>query len=311
MKSNTILCLWLTIVAITATVEVVRACDGGCPVVVNYASGLFPNYQKNFIGLRTRFNSFSSAEGHTDLNISGETTENLYAIDLQARYYPHRRVQLMTFVPLQYNHMTVGNTQQSLMGIGDVALLGFYNVYNSNFLDSSKTTHVKHNLLLGGGIKAPTGAFNAKDEQDVLLSPTFQMGTGAWSFIMSGVYSWRHEKWGFNANATYQINLANPNGYQMGNQLSGRLTGFGVFELKKWTIVPQIGVQAENTANNFNNEFRRIYSGGSQLLSIIGLDFYYKKLQIGLSYEQPLWQEIAGGQMHNHARFALNLNYLF
>jgi len=68
MKSNIILLLWLIVSTIAATSEVAIACDGGCPVVVNYASGLFPNYQKNFVGLRARFNSFSSAEGHTDLN---------------------------------------------------------------------------------------------------------------------------------------------------------------------------------------------------------------------------------------------------
>jgi hypothetical protein len=187
--------------------------------------------------------------------------------------------------------------------------LGFYQVYNNVLQDSSAKT--QHNLMLGGGVQAPTGNHRALDKDGVPLPIAFQLGTGAWSFILSGAYTLRQKKWGINWSTTYQINTANPEGYQLGNQWSSSMVGFGVIKAKAWTFAPQGGLQLEHLARNKNRGYDRIYSGGTQLLATASLQCYYKNIQIGLEYQQPVWQYMASGQVHSEARLMAQFNYLF
>ncbi len=288
----------------------VHACDGGCPTVTNYYNGLFPQYQKHFLGFRMRYNSISSLGGHSDLGLTAQSKESFYSMELMGRFYPHKRLQILAFVPFNLNQLSSPSQQETVAGLGDISILAFYNIFNSDFKDSSRSK-LLHSLQIGGGIKLPTGSFDQQGQDDLLLSPTFQLGTGSTDFILSSIYTLRYQKVGFNSNITYKINLANRYQYKIGNQLSGRLTGFGLIQFDQWLLVPQIGLQIENTAKNRSKEFVRTNTGGTQLLSIVGLGIYYKKIQIGLSYEQPIWQQIANGQVQNHARFMASINYLF
>ncbi len=297
-----LLCLGLTPTA--------QACDGGCPVVSSFDNGLFPNYQKHYIGLRARYSSLLAHNGHDGLTAGQATQESYFGMDIQARFYPHRRVQVLTYLPYNYNVQTIeGGATEKTLGFGDMTVLGFYNVYNTNFVDSG--AHVQHNLLVGGGLKVPTGDYQVKGNDDVLLSPTLQSGTGAWSFLLSAVYTLRHDKLGLNASATYQINLANPLGYKLGNQFQSSIVGFGVWKTKKTTFVPQLGIQLEQLDYNTNDGYTRQFSGGTQLLAVAGMSLYYQSFQFGVQYQQPIWQKMASGQLHNAARFTATINYLF
>ncbi|MGH1336806.1 MAG: hypothetical protein ACRBFS_11835 [Aureispira sp.] len=284
-------------------------CDGGCPTLGNYQNGLFPNFQKNFIGLFGRYSSLGALNGHDGL--TGEHTRDYYYnLGIQTRIYPHPRLQLLAYIPYKINiQETEDKTPTRLIGLSDVSVLAFYQVYNNTLKDSLAKT--QHNLMLGGGVQAPTGNHRAVDADGVALPVAFQLGTGAWNFILSGAYTIRQKKWGLNWSSTYQINLANPEGYKMGNQWSNSLVGFGILKAKDWTFAPQGGLQLEHLARNTNRGYDRIYSGGTQLLATASLQCYYKNFQIGVEYQQPIWQQMASGQIHNEARLMAQFNYLF
>lgn len=284
-------------------------CDGGCPTVGSYQNGLFPNFQKHYIGLLGRYSGMGALNGHDGL-AGQHTRDYYYNITLQARIYPHPRVQLLAFLPYKINiQETEDNKRTRLMGFSDISVLAFYQVYNNALSDSS--AKIQHNVMLGGGIQVPTGVHRAMGSDGVPLPIAFQLGTGAWSFILSGAYTLRQKKWGINWSSTYQINMANPEGYQLGNQWSNSLVGFGVLKAKSWTFAPQAGLQLEYLAHNKNRGYDRIYSGGTQLLATASFQCYYKNFQIGLEYQQPIWQKMASGQMHNDARLMAQFNYLF
>ncbi len=285
------------------------ACDGGCPVIGNFQNGLFPNFHKHYIGLMGRYSTLGTLNGHDGL--SGQPTRDAYySLSLQTRIYPHPRVQIMAFIPYKINlQQAADDASTQLNGLGDVSLLAFYQVYNTARLDSNAQT--QHNLMLGGGLQAPTGAHRAVDSDKVPLPVAFQLGTGAWSFVLSGAYTLRRPKWGINLGSTYQINMTNAEGYQLGNQWSTSLVGFGVFKAKNWTFAPQAGLQVEQLARNKNRGYDRVYSGGTQLLATVSCNVYFKNIQVGVEYQQPLWQELASGQVHNEARLMAQVNYLF
>lgn len=302
--------IWGSVLLALVYISPSHACDGGCPTVTSYYNGLFPQYQKHFIGLRWRFNSVSSVEQNVDLGLSDQIRESFHSFELMGRFYPHKRIQIMAFVPINYNLMTDYRGQQQLFGLGDASILVLYNIFNSDFRDST-ISKVQQSLLVGVGVKMPTGNFNKRATGDILFSPTFQLGTGSTDFIFSIIYTLRYKKVGFNSNITYKANLANKNQYKIGNQLTGRVVGFGLLESKGWMFVPQLGLQVEHNAKNSHKEFIRKHSGGSQLVGILGLSVYFKKIQIGISYEQPIWQNNAEEQVENNARFMANINYLF
>jgi hypothetical protein len=277
--------------------------------VGNYQNGLFPNFYKHYIGFAGRYSAMGALNGHDGL--SGQPTQDrYYSLQLQGRFYPHPRVQLLAFLPYRTNFQQTADTRNTqLHGLGDASLLVFYQVYNNTRVDSAART--QHNLLLGGGLQVPTGNYRALGNDGLPLPIAFQLGTGAWSFLISGAYTLRQKKWGINLSSTYQINTVNPEGYQMGNQWRNSLVGFAVLKAKKWTFAPQAGLQLEQLARNNNRGYDRIYSGGTQLLATASWNVYYKNLQLGIEYQQPLWQAMASGQIHNEARLMAQINYLF
>jgi len=288
----------------------VQACDiCGCGVG-GYYSGMLPQYHKHFIGLRWRFSNFKSNIGH-ETNNSGEFSREYYhSLELMGRFYPHRRVQILAFVPLNYHLRTMPSETTHLVGLGDVSLIVLYNIYNTSFL-AEKT--VKHNLLFGGGIKAPTADFQRKDNQGELLTASFQLGTGSVDFMVTTLYTVRHKRWGVNINATYKINLPNKNAYQFGNQLTAAATAFFLhkFEKTDWGLMPKAGVQFEHANYNLTNGYKRVNTGGNQLVATLGLEIYYKRIQLGLNYQQPTWQNLSDGLVEAGPRFMANVNYLF
>lgn len=286
------------------------ACDiCGCGVG-GYYSGMLPQYHKHFIGMRWRMSMFKSDIGHEGEGISAFSKEYFHSLELMGRFYPHRRVQLMAFVPLNY-HVRVAPTETNhLVGLGDISIIALYNFYNTSFIAEKET---KHNFLMGGGIKVPTGAFQRTDAQGELLTPSLQLGTGSVDFLVTALYTLRYKRWGMNTNATYKINLPNKNTYKFGNQLTASATAFFLHKLKdkEWGFMPKLGVVFEHANYNLKNGYKRINTGGNQLLATAGLEIYFKKIQVGLNYQQPTWQHLSDGLVESGPRFMANINYLF
>lgn len=304
---KTILIL-LSIVLVVSTST--SACDiCGCGVG-GYYSGMLPQYHKNFIGLRWRFSSFSSDLGHEGEGINAFSKERFQSLELMARFYPHRRVQILAFVPLAYNVRVAPEETNELFGLGDMSVIALYNIYNTSFIAEKD---LKHNLLAGVGVKAPTGSFQRTDAQGEQLTPSLQLGTGSVDFLTTAVYTMRYKRWGVNANVTYKINLPNSDTYQFGNQFMAATTVFFLHKIKDkdWGIMPKLGLAFENASYNLKNGYKRINTGGSQLIATAGLEVYYKKFQLGVNYQQPTWQTLSDGLVQSGPRFSANVNYLF
>lgn len=312
MKKTLLMLVMLLGFSITTT----EACDiCGCGVG-GYYSGMLPQFHKHFIGLRWRFSQFKSYPDHyTDpaSSLAAPSREYFHSFELMGRFYPHRRVQLLAFVPLNYNYQHTAlatPVEHELVGLGDISLMALYNVYNTSFIAEKD---IKHNVLLGGGIKLPTGAFQRTDEGGNQFTPNFQLGTGSVDFLLAGIYTFRYKRWGVNTNVNYKINLPNVETYRFGNQLKAVLTAFFLhkFEKTDWGILPQVGLAIEYAGYNFKNGYKRINTGGQQLLATVGLEVYYKDIQLGATYQQPTWQDLSDGFVEAGPQFMVNINYLF
>lgn len=288
-----------------------QACDGGCPVMGSFFNGFLPQYQRHFMGMNWRYSSFYASNAH-DGHSTSPSSEFYQSLELTGRFYLHPRVQVMAFVPVNFHTMKNAESKTQLIGLGDITLMGSYDIWNTELSDTGQRVS-NHSLIIGGGIKVPTGAFQKQDASGILYTPSFQLGTGSVDFLVNTRYTFRHRKIGWNTNWTYKMNLPNANGYRLGNQLMGNLFFFTILDNHHagWGFVPRAGVQFEHSSNNQNNGFLRTFSGGSQVLTSAGLDFFYKRIQVGFSYEQPIYQDIAQGHIENKSRFNATFNYLF
>jgi len=131
-----------------------QACNVcGCGVG-NYHYGILPQFRKNFVGIRYRHSSYVSTldDSHSDVF----SYETFRTAELWARFYPAKKVQIFAFVPFNVNERKEGMTVKKLNGLGDIVISANYNLINTY---DSLGAFLTHNLLIGGGVKLPTGQY--------------------------------------------------------------------------------------------------------------------------------------------------------
>jgi hypothetical protein len=116
----------------------------------------------------------------------------LNSVDLSLAYATSERFSLALTVPLAYS--TIENTQPDLLrhqvstgGVGDINLMG-------NLWLGAPTRHLNGNVLLGLGVKAPTGSNHVTgafhDAQgnvsQVPVTQAVQLGDGGWAVLLQG-----------------------------------------------------------------------------------------------------------------------------
>jgi hypothetical protein len=300
--------LLIAVISISINNSTVRACDvcGGSGAFYN---GMLPLYYKHFVGFRYRFSSFRSDLGHQSA-VSEYSQEYYHSFELTGRFFLHRKVQLLAFLPVNYHQQFSSNESVSIAGQGDLSVMALYDLYNSSLINEKP---LKHKLLLGGGVKLPTGPFQKRNQDGELLNPAFQIGTGSFDFIINSVYTLRYKSIGLNVNAAYKINLPDKNDYKFGNQFSATTTFFVLYKSKKSEdgLLSKFGLSFENANYNLKGGYKRVSTGGNILFASAGFDIYYKKINIGINFQYPVYQLVSEGLVSAGLQSTININYLF
>jgi hypothetical protein len=270
--------------------------------------GIMPQVGRQFVGVRYRTSSFDS-----HLNSMLRTREQFQSAELWGRFYPIKRLQVLAFVPYFFNQQNEVNTgrQVSLQGLSDITALASYNVFNT-FWDSTYTGRMNHSLLLGGGIKLPTGRYKY-DIGDLsnVANPNFQLGTGSTDFLLTVLYSMRLGNWGWNTDFVYKLNTTNSNQYRFGNRLTTSSLVFYVKEIGNLTLMPNAGLYAEIAAQDQHRGTHNNRTGGSLTMVNAGLEVFLKRLTIGSTYQHPIFQNLANREVHADARATVHLTVMF
>ncbi|MFZ5593893.1 MAG: transporter [Pseudomonadota bacterium] len=164
------------------------------------------------------------AKGEIEPNHHREIRTNNELMQLDASYGITRKFAVTLAMPLMNNrlheHFTIHEhagskeehfSSQTFSGLGDLRLIGKYALHIS----------IRHLLVGGLGIKAPTGEYKLLNTSGAITEPTIMPGTGSWDGIASVYYSYQikpHRMDAF-ASASYQITTKNSLDYQFGNTL--------------------------------------------------------------------------------------------
>lgn len=284
----------------------------GCASGANY-NGILPQYRKNIIALRHRYRGFDQAIKQTNGGyLNSAYTYSTY--ELWGRIYLKDRLQLFFSVPYTINTLTDETGKSTLTGINDMSLQLNYNLINTTF-DTSRVHTVQHNLLVGAGIKLPTGKYQQRYQdgkyKDQMYQENFQAGSGAFSYLGSIIYTLRYRKVGLNADVNYIYNTENELKYAFGNQLTSSLTAFAWLNKGSFSFLPNTGVFYEHLDRDIRNGYYNSLSGGYALNYHAGLDVYYKSVFLGMVVQSPLVQEIGSDQVTYTAKYMINIGFLF
>jgi hypothetical protein len=296
--------LFLFCFLITLSIAV-SACDiCGCGAG-NYYFGIMPQFHKQFIGVRYRFQSFNS---HVGLAPALLSSEQFQTVEMWSRFYPLKRLQVVSFIPYHINEQTEGGRTRYLQGLGDIPLVVSYNLINT-VEQPLRTTH--HNLWIGAGIKLPTGKYTYTDNPSEVANPNFQLGTGSLDWMMNAMYTLRHNNFGWTTDVTMKINTANRNDYQFGNRISGTTSVFYVHQWKKVGVMPNAGMYYEASEQNYTNVSYVLETGGTASFVSVGLELYYKKFSMGTNWQLPVTQNLGAGRIQSHNKTLLHFTFMF
>jgi len=183
------------------------------------------------------------------------------------------------------DHSILGTKQRS-EGIGDLHVVGLYEVWQQNEASAS----------LGGGVKFPTGSTNEKNSIGTLFEPELQPGSGSYDYIMGGVYQTRAGRSHLTANLFYVIKTEGDADYKFGNLFSTSfLWEYLAFERKNFKAKLGIDANLQIEAKHEDNGSEILDSGGTTLLlGPSGSIEMNDLLSVFGSLHLPAYQELGG-----------------
>src|SRR6185312_4103526 len=106
----------------------VRACDiCGCGVG-SYYIGLLPDFKKRFLGIRYQYKTLRSHLGPGGTTSYLTTDETYQTTEVWGGWNIGKRFRVLGFVPVNFNSRRNQGTTISKSGIGDIAIIGYYQV---------------------------------------------------------------------------------------------------------------------------------------------------------------------------------------
>lgn len=277
-------------------------CDA-CGCSANGGSmGFSSMLNNNFIGIRYVYQSYTTKEGV--FNNSPWIDENFNTIQIWTRIPISERIQLTALLPYHSNNRELVTGKNGISGIGDMTVMAMYTFVEPT-MDSVAV--YSHKLQIGGGLKAPTGKYNASNSGT--LNPSFQLGTGSWDYLLVSEYVLKRKQLGLNTSLSYTFKTENQKQYQFGNQFNYGTTLFYLLDLNKIKLVPQLGLAGELYESNRQVKQNVIGTKGDILFGKIGFEIGKDKLSFGINTMLPINQNLTGGNVKANYRLSLNLNY--
>lgn len=293
-----ILILLLLLLGTTAS-----ACD-----ICGCFMGLTPYDNQSNFGVLYRYRSFNGYHGQnhatfpkggsffipkddrtaplTGHNNNPADYELYRTMEVRGRYFLHQRIELNAIVPYNSNSERYNGYTTSISGIGDVNLYAGYHLIRK--LDQAK---FNQRLIVGAGIKLPSGKNDVKTVTGIRYSALMQPGTGSTDGFVYANYLIGIKKFGMSINSSYKINGQNAAQEGIANSSTTFLNLFYTQRINKdWQVTPSAQFFYENSAGE---TYKGVKTGEHQmnnLMAGIGADLYYKNIALNLGFQRNVWE---------------------
>jgi hypothetical protein len=205
--------------------------------------------------------------------------------ELRGKYFLARRVELNAYLPFVMNTSQISGRQLNASGLGDLTVFAGYHL-----IRNIETAGVQSRLIVGGGVKLPTGNFRRQDEQGHRYPMLNQVGTGTTDGFVYANYIASYHSLGLSVNASYR--RASENAYR--NSIAPSTATFASLFYRlplgtDWQVYPSAQLFYEKTAGEMlEGQLTGEHAMNNVLLGP-GLDLYYKNVSLNTSVQFPVY----------------------
>ncbi|MGV3685662.1 MAG: transporter [Daejeonella sp.] len=240
---------------------------------------LFPS-GANFLPTGNRLNA-----PITSHNGDPSDLEVYRALEVRARYFLSKRIELNAIVPYNSNSERYNGNLNTVAGIGDVNIYSGYHLLRK--LDQKK---VNQRLIVGAGFKLPTGSNDATNFQGLRLSTLSQTGTGSTDGFIYFNYLIGYKRSGASLSSTYKMNGENAEKESIANSNTTFLNFFHNVTLsKKLQLVPSVQIAYEYSAGEKYNGVKTGEHRMNNLMTGIGADLFINNITLNMALQSKAW----------------------
>ncbi len=237
---------------------------------------------------------------------SSKDFESFKIFELRFKYFVLKRLELNVFLPLLDNKSKVNNLYTHHTGFGDISFNAGFHV-----VTPKADKRVRHKLILGAGIKLPTGNFYAHDSNSDRLPFEMQPGTGSFDGFGYCNYVIMTKRLGASVSLNYKVNGKNIYNERLGNSHNDFVSVFYKLVYKDVAFYPSIQANYEMTKGlSIKNVLQKNTQVNSLLLGP-GLDIYYKTFSLNMAWQFTVAEKIGDANLKSAGRINVGINYSF
>jgi len=267
--------------------------------------GVLQSWGMHLVGMQYRLDRFDN--GTTEAGL--RSADFLHTLNVNGIWSPGNRWQVQAQVPIRTQVRLTGDQRETRSGLSDTWLIGRYALWQS---DSANTASARASgwVSLGGGIKLPTGSYRAEDDINGLPINS-QLGTGSVDFLAELRAQAGLPKIALQAEAAYRYNLANPDSYRFGQQVSGAvdLRWFLPKTERRFGLLG--GLYGEHFGRDNRGDYWRANTGGRGLFATAGAFGTLNSWSASLRYRHPISQRYANGLVQAEGPLDVSIIYGF
>ena len=237
---------------------------------------------------------------------SSNDFESYKIFELRFKYFVLKRLELNVFLPLLDNKSKTNGVYVHHTGFGDMSLNAGFHV-----ITPKADKKVRHKLILGAGIKLPTGNFYAHDSNSDRLPFEMQPGTGSVDGFGYVNYVCMSKKLGASINLNYKANGKNQFQERLSNSNNDFVSVFYRIDCNKVILYPSVQANYEFTDGL---KIKNVLQQNTQVNSLLlgpGLDIYYKSFSLNTSWQFTAAEQVRDGNLKSAGRISVGLNYSF
>lgn len=250
----------------------------------------FNGYQNQKRSIFPKSSSFFLPRDNRDAPLTthnGDATDyEVYrTLEFRGRYFLHQRIELNAIIPYNSNSERYNGHTSSISGIGDINLYAGYHLIRK--LDRST---INQRLIVGAGLKLPSGKNDIKTKSGISYSALMQPGTGSTDGFVYFNYLLGYKKFGMSINSAYKINGHNNEDEGIANSTTSFLNLFYTQRLaKNWQITPSVQLFYEKSAGETYKGIKTGEHEMSNLMAGFGADVYYKNIALNIGFQGNAW----------------------
>ena len=281
--------------------SIVEDCDAcGCSATGgNFGFGDLQ--QNNKVTLRYLNQNYRSRE--TIFNNSPWSNEHFGTIQLLGLFSIAKNLKVLGIIPFQFITKETTTSISSANGIGDISLMGIYNLFNKENEDA-----YKFNWLVGAGVKLASGKFD--ENFGGSINPGFQLGTGSFDFSYLTEFSITYKQWGWQQTLNYLYKTTNKFDFKFGNQWNYFTNIYKKINVGNSEIIPLLGYAYEFSYENIDFGVLQPNTEARAHLLKIGSNYSIDSFLLSFHYFHPISQNLFNKTVELKSLFSFSFQYI-